>query len=383
MTRIVDYSLFAVPPRWLFLRLVTDDGLVGWGEPIVEGRAKTVEMATEELIETYLLDEDPAPIADIWEELYRGGFYRGGPILMSALAGIDQALWDLKGKRHDAPVHELLGGPVRDRIRAYGWIGGDRPAAVRSAAERRIENGFTAVKLNATAEFDRIESPDAIHTVRERLWSVRDAVGPEVDIGIDFHGRIHKSMAKRLAHSLEPIEPMFFEEPIGPEHDEALSQVAEQTSIPIATGERWYSRHDFKGALETGSVDVIQPDVSHAGGITEVIKIASMADAYDVALAPHCPLGPIALSASLQVDAVAPNATIQETSAGIHYNDSTDLFTYLENESTLRTRDGYLPIPDNPGLGIELDEETIESRRGDTSWNNPVWRHPDGRVAEW
>ncbi|WP_372910503.1 galactonate dehydratase [Salinigranum sp.] len=383
MPRITDYELYEVPPRWLFLRVETSDGRVGWGEPVVEGRAHTVRAAVEELMETTLLGEDPHPVAAHWQTMYRGGFYRGGPVLMSAIAGIDQALWDLRGKAFDAPVYELLGGPVRERMRVYQWVGGDRPAAVGDAAREKVDQGFSALKMNATPEFRRVENPAAVDAAVDRIREVRERVGPEVDVGVDFHGRVAKSMAKRLATKLEPFDPMFVEEPVLPEHNEALSEVATHTSTPIATGERMFSRWEFKEVFEQGVVDVVQPDLSHAGGITEVKKIADMAEAYDVALAPHCPLGPIALAACLQVDAVCQNALVQEQSLGIHYNRGSDVLDYLADPAVFDYHDGYVDLPDRPGLGIELDEDVVEARAGDVDWHNPVWRHDDGSVAEW
>jgi galactonate dehydratase len=386
MTRITDYGLFSVPPRWLFLRVETSDGLVGWGEPIVEGRSRTVAAAVRELMETYLLGEDPARIEDHWQTMYRGGFYRGGPILMSAIAGIDQALWDVKGRSFDAPIYDLLGGRARERVRVYQWIGGDRPEGVARAAEKKVEAGFDALKMNATAELRRIDSPATVAAAVERVASVREAVGPEVDVGVDFHGRASKSMAKRLASALEPSDPLFIEEPVRPEQADALPTVAAHTTIPIAAGERLFSRWDFKPLFEQGVIDVIQPDLSHAGGITEVKKIASMAEAYDVALAPHCPLGPIALASCLQVDACSPNALIQEQSLDIHYNEGSDVLDYLVAPSVFEFEDGYVSLPDGPGLGIEIDEEHVREQAreaGEIDWHNPVWRHPDGSVAEW
>ncbi|MEM4780421.1 MAG: galactonate dehydratase [Halalkalicoccus sp.] len=384
MTELIDYDLYEVPPRWLFLRLETSDGLVGWGEPVVEGRAKTVRAAVEELLDNYLLGEDPSRIEDHWQRMYRGGFYRGGPILMSAIAGIDQALWDIKGKRFGAPIYELLGGRARDRIRVYQWIGGDRPSEVGEAAKEKVAEGFTGLKMNATSELRRVDTPAAVREAEDRLREVRESVGPEVDIGVDFHGRVTKPMTKRLASALEPYEPMFIEEPVLPEHNDALPAIAAHTSIPIATGERMFSRWDFKAVLESGSVDVIQPDLSHAGGITEVKKIAAMAEAYDVALAPHCPLGPIALASCVQVDICSPNALIQEQSLDIHYNRGGDVLDYLADPGVFEYHDGYVDVPADPGLGIDLNEEYIEKQSEKTvNWHNPVWRHDDGSVAEW
>ncbi|MWG33819.1 galactonate dehydratase [Halomarina oriensis] len=383
MVTIVDYDLYQVPPRWLFLRLETSDGRVGWGEPVVEGRARTVKTAVEELLDTYLLGSDPDPIEDHWQTMYRGGFYRGGPVLMSAIAGIDQALWDLKGKQFGAPVYELLGGKARNRVQVYQWVGGDRPSEVADAARRQVDSGLTAVKMNGTPEFRAIDTPAAVEAAADRLREVRETVGPEVGVGVDFHGRVSKSMAKRLARALDPHDPMFLEEPVTPGHDEALTALAAHTTTPIATGERHYSRWDFKPLLESGAVDVVQPDLSHAGGITEVRKIAAMAEAYDVALAPHCPLGPIAFAACLQVDAVAHNALIQEQSLNIHYNETADVLDYLADPSVFDYGDGFVDLPEEPGLGIAIDDAAVRERAGDVDWHNPVWRHDDGSVAEW
>ncbi|WP_226012209.1 galactonate dehydratase [Halomicrobium salinisoli] len=382
--RIADYELFEVPPRWLFLRVETADGTVGWGEPVVEGRAHTVRAAVEELMDNYLLGEDPTDIEDHWQTMYRGGFYRGGPVLMSAIAGVDQALWDIKGKQLGAPVHELLGGKARDRIRVYQWIGGDRPSEVADEARKKVDAGFTALKMNATEELERVDDPATVQAAVDRLREVREAVGDEVDVGVDFHGRVTKPMAKRLAAALEPHEPMFIEEPVLPEHNDALPDIAAKTSVPIATGERMYSRWDFKEVFEDGAVDVIQPDLSHAGGITEVRKIAAMAEAYDVAMAPHCPLGPIALASCVQVDACSPNAFIQEQSLDIHYNETSDVLDYLADPSVFDYDDGYVRIPSDPGLGIEINEAHVREQAEKTvDWHNPVWRHADGSVAEW
>jgi galactonate dehydratase len=380
---ITDYELFEVPPRWLFLKVTTSDGTVGWGEPIIEGRAKTVETAVEELIENYLLGKDPSRIEDHWQAMYRGGFYRGGPVLMSAIAGIDQALWDIKGKRFDAPVYELLGGRARDRLRVYQWIGGDDPSDVAEQAREKVDAGFTALKMNGTPAVESLDSPATVDAAADRMREVREAVGNEVDVGVDFHGRVSKSMAKRLIAALEPYDPFFIEEPVLPEHNDALADIRAATTIPIATGERMYSRWDFKQVFESNAVDLIQPDLSHAGGITEVNKIAAMAEAYDVSMAPHCPLGPIALASCIQVDACSPNALIQEQSLDIHYNETSDVLDYLADSSVFEYREGYVDIPDGPGLGIEIDEEHVREQAGDVDWHNPVWRHADGSVAEW
>jgi galactonate dehydratase len=381
--KITRLTTFLVPPRWLFLRIDTDAGISGWGEPVVEGRAHTVAAAVDELAD-YLVGKDPRRIEDLWNVMYRGGFYRGGPILMSAIAGIDQALWDIKGKHHGVPVHELLGGPVRDRIRVYSWIGGDRPADTAKAAKAAVERGFTAVKMNGTEEMHFVDSHAKIDRVLENVQAVREAVGPHVGLGVDFHGRVHKPMAKVLMRELMPYKLMFIEEPVLSEHLEAIPELAAIGAAPIALGERLYSRYDFKRVLETGGVDIIQPDPSHAGGITETRKIAAMAEAYDVALALHCPLGPIALAANLQIDAVSHNAFIQEQGLGIHYNASNDLLDYVTDRQVFAYENGYVTIPDGPGLGIQINEAYVAERAEvGHRWRNPLWRHDDGSVAEW
>jgi len=381
--KITDLKLYTVPPRWLFLKIETDEGISGWGEPVIEGRAKTVKAAVEEL-KGYLVGQDPLMIERHWQTLYRGGFYRGGPILMSAIAGIDQALWDIKGKYYGAPIYQLLGGKCRDKIRVYSWIGGDRPSDVAQAAQEKVAEGFNAIKMNATEELQYIDSYSRIDNVVARLATIREKVGYEVGIGVDFHGRVHKPMLKMLIKELELYKPMFIEEPVLAQNNEILRDIAGITHIPIATGERMFSRWDFKSLLNDGYVDIIQPDLSHAGGITECKKIASMAEAYDMAVAFHCPLGPIALAACLQVDATAHNAVIQEQSLGIHYNQGNDLLDYLEDKTVFEYQDGYVSIPQGNGLGIEINEEfVIEMAKKGHDWKNPLWRHKDGSIAEW
>ncbi|KAA3448948.1 galactonate dehydratase [Mesorhizobium sp. SARCC-RB16n] len=381
--KIISLTTYIVPPRWLFLKIETDAGVTGWGEPVVEGRALTVEAAVKELGD-YLIGKDPRLIEDHWTVMHRGGFYRGGPILMSAIAGIDQALWDIKGKALGVPVHELLGGRLRDTIKVYSWIGGDRPAEVAAGAREVVARGFLALKMNGTEELQIVDSHDRIDAAVERVAMVREAVGPNIGIAVDFHGRVHRPMARILVKELEPYRLMFIEEPVLSENREALKEIAALGSTPIALGERLYSRWDFKSVFEEGVVDIIQPDLSHAGGITECRKIAAMAEAYDVAVAPHCPLGPIALAACLQLDAVSYNCFIQEQSLGIHYNAGNDLLDYAANKDVFRYEDGYVTIPDGPGLGVEIDEDYVKERAKEGHrWRNPIWRHKDGSFAEW
>ncbi|MBP2112816.1 galactonate dehydratase [Paenibacillus silagei] len=381
--KITGFETFIVPPRWLFLKIETDEGISGWGEPVVEGKAHTVQAAVEELMD-YVIGQDPQRIEDLWQLMYRGGFYRGGAILMSAIAGIDQALWDIKGKIYNAPVYQLLGGACRNSMRVYSWVGGDRPIDVVKAALEKKAAGFTAIKMNASEEMQFIDTHDKIYAIVERVAAIREACGPEFGIAVDFHGRLHKPMARGLARELDPYRLMFIEEPVLPENNEVLREIAHHTSTPIATGERMYSRWEFKNLLKDGVVDIIQPDLSHAGGITECKKIFAMAEAFDVAVAPHCPLGPIALAACLQVDATSYNAVIQEQSLGIHYNQGNDLLDYITDPSVFAYSDGHVHIPSGPGLGITVNEEYVRKMAEDGHrWRNPVWRHRDGSIAEW
>lgn len=316
--------------------------------------------------------------------VWRLGFYRRGPVFMSAISGIDIALWDLKGRRLGVPVHQLLGGKVRNKISVYSWIGGDRPADVEAAGKKRLAQGFKAIKMNATEDIHWLDSPSVLDSSVERLKAVK-ALG--LDAALDFHGRLHKPMAKQLARALELHRPLFIEEPLLSEHPEAIKHLSSQVSCPIALGERLYSRWDVKRFLEDGSVDVLQPDVSHCGGISEMRRIASMAETYDVALAPHCPLGPIALAACMQVDLATPNFAIQEMSLGMHYNTEAgeyDITSYVKDASIFDVKDGYVDALTKPGLGIEVNEEMVRRVAATTEpWECKEFYGPDGGIREW
>jgi len=378
--KIERIETFLVPPRWLFVRVEATGGLVGWGEASLEGYAEAVDGAFEPLRDRFI-GADPRNIEDIWQVAYRGGFYRGGPVLMSAIAGLDQALWDLNGKLANLPVWRMLGGKVRDKVRAYAWIGGDRPDEVGEAAAARRAQGFSAIKMNATPELERLAPRHAIDAVADRVQAAQAA---GMDVGLDFHGRVHKAMAKQLAQALEPLGLLFIEEPLLSENLEGLAQIGQLVSTPIALGERLFTRWDFKSVLASGTVDIIQPDLSHAGGISETRRIAAMAEAFDVAVAPHCPLGPLALASCLQLAACTPNLVLQEMSIGIHYNVGADLLTYITDKEVLNPVDGHLAIPEGPGLGVTIDEDAVREAAKDAHrWRNPVWRYADGGFAEW
>lgn len=382
MPTIARIETFIVPPRWLFVRVEDADGAVGWGEASLEGHAEAVDGAFASLRDRFV-GHDAERIEDVWQIAYRLGFYRGGPVLMSALSGLDQALWDIKGRRLGVPVWQLLGGKVRDRVPVYAWIGGDRPHEVAGAAAARKAQGFGAVKMNATADLGWLDSPRALDETVARVAAVQEQ---GLDVGLDFHGRVHRPMAKQLAAAVAPLRPLFIEEPLLSENLEGIVEFARHTSVPIALGERLFSRWDFKRVFEANCVDIVQPDLSHAGGLSECRRIATMAEAYDVAVAPHCPLGPIALAACLQLGVATPNHVIQEMSLGIHYNtDGHDLLTYLEDASVFDVHDGMVAAPEGSGLGVTIDEAKVRdaAARPFAGWRNPVWRGPDGAVREW
>ncbi|CAL1699112.1 unnamed protein product [Somion occarium] len=383
MSQIKDVEVFRVPPRWVFLRIETSDGLVGWGEATLEGHTEAIEGALDALRQTFV-GWDADRVQDIWQHAYRSKFYRGGPVLMSALSGVDIALWDIKGKKLGVPVWQLLGGKVRDKVKVYGWIGGDTPEDIYQSATVRKQQGFTAVKMNGTGQIDWIDSPHLLDGTVERVKQVR-SLG--LDVGVDFHGRVHKGMAKQLAKALEPLQLLFIEEPLLPTQPEEIADLSRQVSTPIALGERLYTRHDFRPYLERRAIDIAQPDVSHCGGISELHRIASLTETYDVALAPHCPIGPIALAACMQVDITVPNFVIQEMSWQIHYNQGADLMTYLVDPKVFAVKDGYVDALEGPGLGIEVNESLVRAAaakyKNEIPWRNEVWKGPDGSLREW
>lgn len=381
--KIRSIELFKVPPRWLFLKMTTESGLVGWGEPVVEGRADTVAACVREMSEA-LIGKSAEEIEDTFQMLYRTGFYRGGPVLTSALSGIEQAMWDIKGKAHGMSVYQMLGGKCRDRIQVYRWIGGDHPRDTAAAAKEALSQGYHAVKMNGTDELKWIDDHKKLDETVDRVAAIREAVGDQLGIAVDFHGRVHKTMARLLMKKLEKYDLMFVEEPVLTENEDEFLEFSRTVNIPIATGERNFTRWGFKRMLTRGGVDILQPDVSHCGGILEMRKIAAMAEAFDVAVAPHCPLGPIALAACLQVDFCTPNAFIQEQSLNIHYNAGYDLLKYMENPEVFRYRDGYVDLMSEPGLGIRVDEAYVrQMAREGHNWHNHIWRDSDGVIAEW
>jgi galactonate dehydratase len=367
--KITRLETFLVKPRWIFLKIHTNVGVVGLGEPLLEGRALTIQTAIKEL-EPYLIGKDPRNIVHHWQAIYRQAFYRGGPILTSALSGVDHALWDIKGKLLNVPVYELLGGPTRDRVRVYGR------ASTPEQMKQRKSEGFTVIKTGVAKKTHAniVENPRFIKYAVDNFASLRDAGGPDMDIAIDFHGHIPPQTSKILIKELETYQPMFIEEPCLPQNVDVMVDIARGTHIPIATGERIFTKWGFREILEKGAASIIQPDLCHAGGITEGRIIAGMAEAYYAPIAPHNPMGPISLAVGLQLAASVPNFLVQEqVSLGEGY---------LKVPFKLE-KDGCVLIPRGPGLGIELDEAKMEAMKGH-NWTNPeTYNELDGSVVDW
>lgn len=381
--KIVDFKIYEVKPRWIFVKVITDEGINGWGEMISGTKTETVIAGAEEIGRRILIGRNPFEIERLFQEMHRS-FFRGGPIQGTIVSGFEMALWDIKGKALNVPVWELLGGKARDNIKVYSWIGGDRPDDVVNEAQDRVDKGFDSIKMNATEELHYIDSFKKIDEVVNRVAALRDKFGMDLNIGIDFHGRVHKAMAKVLASELEQFRPMFLEEVVLPENEDSFKTIANITSTPLATGERLYTRWGFKNIFKEGVIDIIQPDVALVGGINELRKIAATAEALDMAVAPHAPYGPIALAATLQIDTCTPNVFIQEQSLGIHYNKGFDLLDFVDNQEMFHYKDGFVDIPTEPGLGIKLNEELIEEvSQQKLNWTNPSWKHYDGTIAEW
>ncbi len=373
--KITKIETFLVKPRWLFLKMHTDEGIVGLGEPILEGRALTCQTAVKEL-EPWLIGEDPTRVVHLWQSMYKHAFYRGGPILTSALSGIEQALWDCYGKKVGLPVYKLLGGPTRDKIRVYCTAGGNDPDSAAASVRAAVALGFNCIKtgVGGTRRGRIIETAGFTERVVEIFAAMRKAAGDEVDIAIDFHGAISPQNAKRLVHALEPYHPFFIEEPVQCQNVDVLADITHSTSTPIATGERLYTKWGFREVLEKRAASILQPDLSHAGGILETRLIAGMAEAYYAGIAPHCPLGPIALASCLQLDAAIPNFLAQEGGR-------------ITGEGYIKTPfkqiDGFLPLPEGPGLGIELDDDALADQIDHDWMNHKSYSVDDGSAIDW
>ncbi len=379
--RIIGIDQHFPLPRVRLVRITTDTGIEGWGEVTLEGKPKSVSAAIEELAD-YLIGKDPLRIEHHWQHIYRSAFFRGGNVLMTALSGIDQALWDIAGKHHGLPVHQLLGGAVRDRIRVYAhWGIGSMTDEGQAAAKNRLEmlqkqGGYKVFKSGPGGKWRAHEPPAVIDAFVERAYLMREWVGPDVELAFDFHGKMTPAMAIEVCQELKGMRPMFVEEPVPQENVEALKLVSDHVTFPIATGERLLTRWGFREIFETQAVAYIQPDTSHAGGITEMKKIANMAEVYYMHIMPHCAIGPVAFSASLHVDAVVPNFLVQEQiDQGLGHG----LLA-----SPWQVNNGQIELPTSPGLGFEIDENALKHNvTYQEELGGEFFYESDGSVADW
>ena len=382
--KITRLEVMKVKPRWMFLKVHTDTDIYGLGEPVLEGHCTAVEAVLREY-EEYLIGKDPLMIEHHLQAMYRGGFYRGGPLMLSAISGIEQALWDIKGKYYNAPVYEMLGGKCRNKIRMYTHVKRTAVSGEFSIEEmlditqQRLDDGYTAIKYSIIPPIRTIDNPASVKKHVERFAAVREKIGDNVDLAIDFHGRVSPAMAPELCEALKPYHPFFIEEPVLPENVDCMVNVARSTTIPIAAGERLFGKWQYRELLEKQAVAIVQPDICHCGGIFEGRKIAVMSELYFGSVAPHNPLGPISLAACIQLDACIPNFLVQEHPGN---QDKSDLGVgYIKQPFLIK--DGYIDVPTKPGLGVELDEEALKDKIYDGKWSTPRIYHEDGSVADW
>ena len=381
--KITKLEIIKVKPRWMFLKIHTNKDIIGLGEPVLEGHSTSVEAVLHEF-EGYLIGKDPMQIEHHIQALYRGGFYRGGPLMLSAISGIEQALWDIKGKYYNCPVYELLGGKCRDKIRMYTHIKTVGACAfsveeMLAIADKRVEEGYTALKYSIIPPIKTIENPENTYAHIERFAKIREHIGDKIDLAIDFHGRVSPAMAKRLCAMLEPYMPMFVEEPCLPENIDVMVDITRATTIPIAAGERLFGKWQYRELIEKRAVSIIQPDICHVGGIFEGRKLAAMIEMNYGVVAPHNPLGPISLAACLQLDSCIPNFLVQEHPGN---PDKSDLGVGYIKEPFM-IRGGYIDLPTKPGLGVELDEVALQDKLYDGKWETPRLYFEDGSNADW
>ncbi len=383
--KITKIQHFFPAPRIRLLKLETDSGLVGWGESTLEGKPQSVFSVLDECAE-YLIGKDPLCIEHHWQQIYRSAFFRGGPHNMTALSAIDHALWDIAGKHYGVPCYRLMGGPVRQRIRVYTHIamplaGVPESPAQESARAVLQAQGYTAYKTPLLGKWRAQEPPSKIDEFVNAAFALRERLGPDVEIGFDFHGKLTPALAVQVCLALAPIRPMFVEEPVQPENPDALKFVSDHVPFPIATGERLLSRWEYRRVIEQQAAAILQPDVAHCGGLSELRKIANMAEIYSQHMAPHCAIGPVALAASLQVNAVVPNFLVQE-----HVRWSLGEGILKE---PLVVQEGYIALSDKPGLGIEIDEDRLAAayRGPEAGYHAELgaeyYDDADGSVVDW
>lgn len=373
ITEVKPFVMASPGRDYVFIKITTDEGLFGWGEGTLEMKQRTVVAAVHDL-EGFILGEDPTRIDFLWQRMYRQGFWRGGVAILSALSGIEQALWDITGKAYGQPVYKLLGGAVRDYIPAYTHCGDPE------RARELMAEGWRGFKSGLPRQVHRDYMIDEREVIRDTVHSferMRKAVGEDVELMCDVHGRLRPAAAIRLGRALEPIDLLFYEEPVTPDNVQSLRPVRDaRLSMDLATGERAFTKWGYREIVEQQLVDIIQPDICHVGGIKEIVKVAAIAEGYDILVAPHNPNGPVATAASVHAAAVMPNFMILE-----YAHTETRDECQVDGHEPFKARNGRIELPTEPGLGIELDEDYLARHQAGAPTLWPSLRSPDGGIA--
>lgn len=387
--KVTDMKVFGVTIEkdsdrpYVFVKLETDAGVIGWGEATLEGKAGGVMQTVQDLRE-FIIGKDPMLVEHHWQSMYIHAFYRAGPILGSAIAGIDQALWDIRGKVLNQPVYRLLGGPVDPQgVRGYYHARAQTLEQLREVRASAKELGITAFKSGIPGYYEWIETNDSIRRAVARIEMLREGLGDDIDIGVDFHAKTSPSVASIICKEVEPLNLMFIEEPCPPENVKAMARICSRTTVPIATGERLVAHYSCRELIEQGVVDILQCDINHVGGITALWKVGAMAEPSGVMLAPHACEGPIGGMATLHVDAATPNFIVQEICSGVEPARKEKLWEEWLGFPAMRMVNGYFPLPDKPGLGFDLSEESIKKYPFEGTIPMARVFHEDGSVAAW
>jgi galactonate dehydratase len=380
VTDVIPHVLFAGRTNLVFVEVQTSAGITGMGEASLEGKTEAVVGALND-VKDYLIGKDATRIEHHWQIIYRHSFWRGGVVIGSAISGIEQALWDILGKVLGVPVHELLGGRVRDRVRLYAnGPRGDTPEEIAESSRQLVDDGWGALKFVPFEAVTGVARQEDLRAAHHQMGLVRELVGPDIDILIDCHGRLSPTSAIQMAHALDEFGVFFFEEPVLPEDTASMAMVAEAISIPVATGERLFTKWGFRDVLESGAASVLQPDLAHCGGIWEARKIAAAAEVAYVGIAPHNPYSWLLTMASIQLDFAIPNFLIQEFLVD-HPPEVEQLFA----EPFTWLPGGWVEPPTAPGLGVVFDWDAIRAHEQlpyTRTYQPSLW-HVDGSVADW
>jgi len=368
---------------YVFVKLDTNDGIVGWGEGTLEGKAGAVIACMNDFSD-FVVGADPMQVEHIWQSMYVHSFYRAGPVIGSAISGIDQALWDIRGKALGMPVYKLLGGPFDPRgIRGYYHTTARTREDLLRLRETAVEQGVSCFKTGSAGYFEWIETHAKISAAIKQIEALREGLGPDIDIAVDFHAKTSPSVAAVIVKELEPLNLLFVEEPCPPENVKAMARIARRTTTPIATGERLVAAYGVRELIEMGVVDILQTDINHVGGVSALWKVGAMAEAAGISMAPHACEGPIGGLATLHVDAALPNFLVQEICGGVAPSAQDEVWEDWLGFPAMRMKNGRFPLPEKPGLGFDLTEAALA--KYPFAGTRPMARvfHADGSVAEW